>query len=256
MNDSGRPVTASVLVALHDVSPFHLPRLRRAEALFSELGVERATYLFIPDYHRGNPAADSPEFLAWCRAVRPHAVEWLLHGYYHLQDLGDDGPIGLLDRMRMKLLTGGEGEFFPLSPPDQRHRIARGMTIFETCLGQRPTGFVAPAFLYRPQLLPLLADCGLKYTEDHRHVIRLDPLRRRRSPVLTWATRTWARKHGSILAAPFLLRQWADEHVLRVAVHPFDFDHSETIASIRSVLGRALTNRRQILPADVDFDAT
>jgi uncharacterized protein len=254
MNSSDKVETASIMIALHDVTPFHLSRLRRAESLFFELGIERATYLFIPDYHRASPAGANPEFLSWCRAPRPHAVEWLLHGYYHLQDPDDGSPIAPLDRMRMKLLTGGEGEFLPLSPQDQRNRIARGMTMFESCLGRRPSGFIAPAFLYRPELLPLLAGCGLKYTEDHRHIIRLDPLRRRRSPVLTWATRTVARKYGSIVAAPLLLRLWTNEPILRIAVHPFDFDHSETIASIRSVLRRVLANRRQILPAEVDFE--
>lgn len=255
MSGSGMARTADVMVALHDVTPFHLPRLRRAEALFSELGVERATYLLIPDYHRIAPAIDDHEFLSWCRAPRRHAVEWLLHGYFHLQDLVDDSRIGPVDRMRMKLFTGGEGEFLPLSPVDQRGRIVRGMEMFEFCLGRRPSGFIAPAFLYRPDLLPLLADCGLNYTEDHRQIVQLDPPRRQRSPVLTWATRTFARKYGSIVAAPVLLKRWANERILRVAVHPYDFDHSETIASIRSVLTRVLDERRQILPADVDFDA-
>jgi hypothetical protein len=40
-----------LLVSLHDVTPFHLPRLQRAEALCAALGVDKISFLLIPDYH-------------------------------------------------------------------------------------------------------------------------------------------------------------------------------------------------------------
>ena len=43
----------TLLLSLHDVTPRHLVRLVRAEALFRELGVTHATYLVVPRYHRG-----------------------------------------------------------------------------------------------------------------------------------------------------------------------------------------------------------
>jgi predicted deacetylase len=252
--DAMRP---HVLVSLHDVTPFHLPRLRRVESLFAELGIKRAAYLFIPDYHTGNPATEDQEFLSWCRAPRVHAVEWLLHGYYHLETTSLPGSqdTGAFDRLRLILLTGGEGEFLRISAAEQRHRIEKGRAVFETCLNHRPTGFVAPAFLYGPELLPLLAELGFDYTENHRMLFRLDLGRQLRAPVVTWATRTLTRKLGSIAAAPLLARLWAREPVLRVAIHPFDFDHPETVANIRRVLSQALSERRQILPAQLDFEA-
>jgi hypothetical protein len=39
--------------------------------------------------------------------------------------------------------------------------------------------------------------------------------------------------------------------VLRVAMHPFDFDHPETIAGIRAALGRALRGRDQAFVEDL-----
>ena len=72
-----------LLVSLHDVTPFHLPRLRWAEALFAELKLRKLTYLLIPDYHGQNPCAAHPEFLAWTREARPFALDWHLHGYHH-----------------------------------------------------------------------------------------------------------------------------------------------------------------------------
>ena len=40
-----------LLVSLHDVAPFHLERIRKAEALFARLGVPKVQYLFVPDFH-------------------------------------------------------------------------------------------------------------------------------------------------------------------------------------------------------------
>ena len=41
--------------------------------------------------------------------------------------------------------------------------------------------------------------------------------------------------------------------MLRVAMHPFDFDHPATVASIRSVLSAALRDREQAFAEDLDF---
>ena len=64
--------------------------------------------------------------------------------------------------------------------------------------------------------------------------------RRIPAPVITWATRTPLRKRTSIAGTPLLLRFWRRRPLLRLAVHPHDFDHPETIASIRTVAAGAL----------------
>ena len=40
-----------VLVAMHDVAPFHRQRLERAEALLAAWGVKKVLYLLVPNYH-------------------------------------------------------------------------------------------------------------------------------------------------------------------------------------------------------------
>jgi hypothetical protein len=58
--------------------------------------------------------------------------------------------------------------------------------------------------------------------------------------VITWATRTPLRRASSVAGTPLLLRLRRGGPVLRLAVHPFDFDHPRTVASIRRVASAAL----------------
>ena len=71
MNDGRR-----VHVALHDVAPFHLDRVRRAEALMARAGVEKATFLLVPDFHHRGDSAKDERFVKWCRGPHPFEIEW------------------------------------------------------------------------------------------------------------------------------------------------------------------------------------
>ena len=61
--------------------------------------------------------------------------------------------------------------------------------------------------------------------------------------MITWATRTAIRKHGSVAFAPLLSRLWSRQPLLRMAIHPFDFDHPNVVASIRALLTSLLSVR-------------
>lgn len=242
-----------LLVSLHDVAPFHLPRLRRAEDLCRDLGIEKITYLLIPDYHGTGAADENPEFVAWCRRERGFGVEWMLHGYSHLDESPAERALSFGDRLRRRFLTGSEGEFIALDSPAQRERIANGLAVFRRCMQREPAGFVAPAWLFNDSLFPILRDNNFRYTEDHRHVFCVTTGEALKSPVITWATRTALRKHGSIVAAPLLAHLWSEADTLRVAMHPFDFDHPETVASIRGVLSALLAEREMCFVSNLDF---
>jgi uncharacterized protein len=240
-----------LVISLHDATPFHLDRMRRAEAVFRELGVAKIAYLFVPEYHGGHPAAGDPAFRAWCREAKPFRVDWHLHGYHHLETAAPAGGAG--DFLKRRLLTAGEGEFLALDAGAQRRKVEAGRAAFRECLGRDPAGFVAPAWLFNAELPGVLKAQGFRFTEDQRRMYRVDTGARLDSPVITWATRTPLRKYGSLLVCPLLLRLWARVPVLRVAMHPFDFDHPETVASIRAVLARAMRERAQAFAEELDF---
>jgi uncharacterized protein len=241
-----------VVVSLHDATPFHLERMRRAEAVFRDLGVEKIAYLFVPEYHGGYPAAGNAAFRDWCRESRPFRVDWHLHGYHHLE-APDAAAGGAGDFLKRKLLTAGEGEFLALDEAAQKLKLEAGRAAFRACLDRDPVGFVAPAWLFNAALPGVLREQGFLFTEDQRRMYRVDTGARLDSPVITWATRTWLRKYGSLAVCPLLLRLWSAAPVLRIAMHPFDFDHPETVAGIRRVLARALRERQQACAEDLDF---
>ncbi|MDB5103403.1 MAG: hypothetical protein JWP91_1092 [Fibrobacteres bacterium] len=243
-----------LVISLHDATPFHLARIRKAETVFRNLGVAKITYLLVPEYHGGYPSAESGEFISWCREARPFAVDWHLHGYHHLEAAGTAAAGGGAgDAFKRKFLTAGEGEFLALDADAQRRKLIEGREVFRRCLRADPAGFVAPAWLFNDSLRPILKELGFLYTEDHRHIYQVSDGTRIESPVVTWATRTVLRKYGSLIVCPALARLWAHEPVLRVAMHPFDFDHASTVANIRSVLRRVMSAREQAFSSDLVF---
>src|SRR4051794_36052709 len=149
------PRMPELLASLHDVAPFHLERLRRAEAVLGELGATRVTYLLVPDFHRRGRADLDPGFLAWCRGPRPFAVRWALHGYTHRDEPGAGVARTPLERWKARHLTGGEGEFLSRDAAELEERLERGRAVFRAVVGSEPAGVVAPAWLQTPVLPPL-----------------------------------------------------------------------------------------------------
>jgi len=246
-----------LIVSLHDVAPVHIQRLRRAEALFRALGINQVQYLFVPSFHGRYRASEYPEFLDWCRRDRPFKVDWWLHGYYH-QDRPserDPEPLSFTDRLKQRFLTAGEGEFLALDAAMQRQRLKAGLEEFSHCFqGAKPSGFVPPAWLFRPPvLLPLLKEAGLPFTEDHRHIYDVNRGILLPAPVITWATRTLLRKYGSLVVCPLRARWFNDSEVVRVALHPHDFDHRLTAQNIERVLRGLKKNRTLALPENLDW---
>jgi len=233
-----------LLLSLHDVTPRHVAGLTRAEALFRDLGVTRVTYLLVPRYHRGWSIEKDIEFSRWCREPRPFDVRWCLHGYHHEEPetrRTDRRSVGTW--LKRRLLTAGEGEFLSLSAAEVSDRIDRGRKAFKACLGADPAAFVAPAWLFNQALMPALAERGFAWTEDHWRIHDLHCRTAVDAPVITWASRTCARRWGSICLAPRLLQRWHDKPILRIAVHPLDFDHQRLVEAITHTIATALRDR-------------
>lgn len=238
----------NLLLSVHDVTPFHLERLVRAEQVLASLGVVRATFLLVPDFHGRWAVHQHPRFLAWCRETHPIEIEWVLHGYFHseaIEPAGGPRPRGVRPWFDATFMTDGEGEFHRLRGAALRGRLQRGARAFEQCVATRARGFVAPAWLFNEDLEPALRDLGFEFTEDHGSVYHVQAGRRCRCPVITWATRTRLREWGARVVCPLQVRLWTDVPAIRIALHPMDFDHPGTVASIARVLARA-TRRREI----------
>lgn len=235
-----------VLFSLHDVCPQHQERVERAEALFKSLGIEKITYLLIPAYHGAAPCDQNSEFIQWCQEPRPYDIDWFLHGYTHQEDAEDlEQPENAEARFKQKYLTASEGEFANLTFEEAKHRVGLGLSVYEHCLHRLPNGFVSPAWLFNRHLAPNLQAQHIRFNEDHSHIYDLEKDIKSKVPVITWATRTPFRKKTSILGTPVLERLWRSEPVIRVACHPFDFDHPDTVNSIKRIFTKVMQHHEQ-----------
>lgn len=233
----------SLLVSLHDVSPRHAAAVESVLAEFRALGLPPAVLLVVPDFHGDWPLTDHPRFTQRLRELGAAGHELALHGYFH-KELPEDrsDSRGASAFLRRRFLTAGEGEFLSLPPRRQRERLEDGLRMWEAAGLERPDGFVPPAWLHRPDLSAILWERGFAWTENHGGLLFRDrsPLK---SPVITWASRDPLRRIGSRAFAPLALRAWKSEPLLRIAVHPHDWDHPVLVESIRTTIRTALALR-------------
>lgn len=233
-------------LSLHDVAPPHLERLKRAEQLLCDLGVSRITYLMVPDFHASGASERNDAFLRFCRGERPFEVEWALHGFHHRETAPEQAG-SFRERFARRWMTGGEGEFLALTQPEAELLLRRGVESFRTVFGTAPRHFVPPAWLWHPELPQALAAVEIESFEAHRGIARVDGGEAHwlDAPVITWATRTWLRRKGSLVVCPALSARWSDKPLVRIAMHPNDFDWSQTVKSIRAVIQKELRRRSE-----------
>lgn len=240
----------ALIVSLHDVTPAHADRLERAERLLCAMGVSAVTYLFVPNFHGRWPAHERADFIGWCRTPRSFAVQWFLHGYFHREDGGRGSNGSLIGWCGRQFLTAGEAEFLALRGRSLENRVRNGIEVFSQCLGQRPFGFVAPAWLYNDELLPALARAKVAFTESHFHIFDVIGSRALVSPVITWASRTTFHRVLSNTSSAIVYWAWQREPLLRIALHPTDFDHPGVVDCIQRTIDSARAARRVIAYGD------
>lgn len=236
-------------LSLHDVAPTHLERLKRAEELFEELGVNRVTYLMVPHFHNTTPSTESQSFAEYVARQRPFEVEWVLHGFSHLETSPAQKATAS-ENFKRGWMTGGEGEFLALRESDAFERLQKGVNSFKSLFGTAPSHFVPPAWLWHKELPQALEQAGLQSFESHRGISYLKKDGSWRwidAPVISWATRSWWRRNGALIVCPLQATLWSTRPLLRIALHPHDFDWPQTRSSIRKLLQKE-KERRVALP--------
>jgi len=235
--------TRRFLLSLHDVSPRHA---RACETILSDLrawGLPPALLLVVPDFHGQWPLEAHPEFVKRLRDWSEAGHELSLHGRFHRELREDaDTSAGLAGAFRRRFLTAGEGEFLSLRGERLKDRLEGGLATWTKCGLPSPAGFVPPAWLHGPELATALWSHGFSWTENHAGFLTRGrgPLP---APVITWASRDPVRRLGSRIYAPAALSSWRQEPLLRIAIHPHDWDHPALIRSIRTTIVRAAATR-------------
>jgi predicted deacetylase len=248
-----RDTERKLLVSLHDVSPRHAQAVRRILAWLAERGLPPVQLLVVPDFHGEWPLSAYPDFCQELRAWGEFGHELVLHGYYHREsERAEPKSPGLGERFQRRFMTAGEGEFLSLPPVEADALLEKGLSMWNQAeLGAWPQGFIPPAWLHRPDLDGVLWKRGFRWTENHAG-LRFRDGKRLVAPVITWASRDPVRRIGSRIYCPAAVRLNAKAALLRLAIHPHDFDHPQLIRSIDRTLELARRHRRPT--GSTDFD--
>lgn len=219
-----------LLASIHDVSPrFEAQVDALAERLERHLGAPRFAMLVVPDHWNAAPIAPDAAFRARLRGWAERGIEMFVHGWSHRDDADHSGA----DAVRARHMTAGEGEFLGLPRDEALSRMQRGKALIEDATGQAVAGFVAPAWLYSDGTREALAVAGFARAEDHMTVWRpADRTVLARGPVITWASRSRARRASSLAAAWMLRHALQRARVVRIAVHPGDTGVPRLLTSI------------------------
>jgi len=115
--------------------------------------------------------------------------------------------------------------------------------LLEDITGIPIAGFIAPAWLYSRGAIEALTESGISIAEDHTRVWSPSTgALLSRSPVITWASRSLARRISSVVAAGALRRLPMRD--LRIGVHPGDCRSPLLLRSIEKTLRSARASRK------------
>jgi predicted deacetylase len=222
-------MSQSLAVAVHDVEPRSFARCRQIRTWLLERGVDRATLLVIPaaDLHPiGNRG---PALAAWLRNRVACGDTVAQHGLAHRSSTAAPWPRSVLAGWQ----GGGAAEFPGLGIEDTERRVGTGLRLLRE-IELDPRGFVAPGYAYTRALRQVLGG-SFEWFAD----IRTVRMRERcvNSPALCLGTSTPLKRRVS----PSLVRAAARTcgPMMRVDIHPADFDYPGHIATLESLLERA-----------------
>ncbi len=236
-----RPLPRTLCIVIHDVAPQTRERCQTILDALARIGDFPVTLLAVPRHHGAERDAG---FEAWLRQRAERGDDVALHGYLHR----DDGvPGGLLDRLRRRVYTRGEGEFWDLPLAEARRRIDAGLGWLAS-LGIVPAGFVAPAWLMGETAWAAVRERPFGYTCSLKQVFRLasagGTAANLRCQAQVYSSSTAWRRWTSVAWNATLARLQRHHGVVRLELHPGDVQWPVFGAWMR--LARAQTRGRQV----------
>jgi len=234
--------TRSLVVSIHDVSPYTYETARQILAELNALGVGKTTLLVIPNHHRKGSFLDDPEFCAWLLERDARGDEIVLHGCLHWRD---PRPGETLREKRVDR----EGEFHNMPGAEALRIVSQAKQEFRK-LGLVPLGFVPPAWLLSDGADRALQRLGFAYTTHMESVFDYTTGIRHASQTLVWASESWGSRFVSRLWNARLFRQLRKNDLLRISIHPLDWEYPSIRRQIRRLVTKALKTRDAVTYGD------
>jgi predicted deacetylase len=218
----------ALAVALHDVEPSTFERCALIRDWLDDIGVERVTLLVIPAPQLHPFPARSPALANWLldRVDAGDAVAQ--HGLQHRRTR----PPARLSRP-LRTWQGGKAAEYPgLDAVATIASVEAGRRVLVDA-GLQPRGFVAPAYAYTAPLREHLAQAFDWWAT----LLALKGGARTSTPALCFGTSGPLKRAVS----PVLVRSGAalSGKLLRLDLHPADFDHPRHVLAVERVLRRA-----------------
>ena len=229
---------SAVAVAVHDVAQGSFARVVQIRQWLAEHGIDRVTLLVIPAAHQRPLGMHAPLAL-WLRNRVAHGDAVAQHGFAHRVVASPHWPRKLLAQWQ----AGEAAEFPGLGGEQAARRVASGRRLLGD-LDLDPHGFVAPGYAYTPVLRELLART-FEWFADLRCIRVRDEGEIRARALCLGGSTAFKR-----LLSPPLVRALSvvPGEVMRIDVHPVDFDHQGLVATLEWLLERAA--RRQAVTYD------
>jgi predicted deacetylase len=223
-------VTTVLAVAVHDVEPRSFRRIREIREWLLDHGVDRVTLLVIPAPERHPIGGREPALATWLKVQQFRGDAIAQHGLDHKAHARARWP-----RRLMAGWQGGNASEFPgLEPDEAADRVRTGRRLLEQ-LELSPRGFVAPGYAYTRALRELLGE-SFDWFADLQGIQTCGG-DRLRAPALCLGSSTPLKRALS----PAVVRALAHARcgVMRVDIHPADFDHDGHLATLEWLLKRA-----------------
>lgn len=227
------------VVSFHDLAPHCQEVCQDVLNQLAAIGIHRATLLVTPKWHDGESIDRRPDFLDWLRERESQGHEVCLHGYTHR---AESVRGGIVAQAIGRIYTASEGEFYQISYDEARCRVGSGLRLLRG-IGLNVQGFVAPAWLLSGEGRKALVDEGLLYTNDLNRFLYLQTGQRIFAPSLVFSSRSGWRRWVSIRWVP--LWGWLNRRVpvIRLAIHPLDWEYPVIRETIVGLAKRLQKNR-------------
>jgi predicted deacetylase len=236
-----------LVVSIHDVSPRTREVTEKMMADLSALGVGRVSLLVIPDHHHKGHILKDSGFCEWLRGSTAAGNEAVVHGYFHQRE--PRGGEGAWNRLVTESYTAGEGEFFDMDEAEAFARVTKAEAEFREA-GLAPTGFIAPAWLLGEEAGRAVKRAGFQYTTRIGVVEDLQHGESHASQSLVYSVRAGWRRAMSVGWNGLLLRMLGDRPLVRVGLHPPDWQYPAIRRHALKCIVRALAGREAITYED------
>lgn len=230
----------SLVVSVHDVAPSSRETNEKIISELSRRGVTACSLLVVPNYHHAGSITDDRELGIWLRELEGRGHEIVIHGYYHERPRRERESVR--EKLMTRFYTQDEGEFYDLGYDEAFRRITRAREDF-AALGLSPRGFIAPAWLLSSEGERAAIDGGMEYTTRLGSVRDLRSGKDFSAASLVYSVRDRWRRTASLAWNSTLFLVANQQPLLRLSIHPLDYQYPEIWAQIGRFIDRVLPGR-------------